>query len=233
MAKIKAIVVEDEKEGMENIIIKIHKNCPDVEIVEKCYTGESAVKAIDKYNPDLVFLDVRLGNMSGFDVLNKLPHISFEVVFTTAYDQYAIDAIKVSAIDYLLKPIKPKELEGAVAKAKERLKSIGSIKRICVPNNNGFLFIPVNDIVYCLADNTYTKIFRESEKMVLVTRTLKEIAFKLPLNRFLKISRSAFINLDFVDSFQRSNGGLVTMKNGDELSVSKDRRNEFLNRMAR
>ncbi len=234
MSTIKAIIVEDEKEGMENIAIKISKHCPIIEIIEKCYTGESAIKAIEKRNPDLVFLDIRLGSMSGFDVLNKLPHIRFAVIFTTAFDQYAIEAIRVSAIDYLLKPIKPKELELAVEKTKKQLDSLGPIRRISVPNSKGFLFIPTDDIIYCLADNSYTKIFRNAEKkMILVTKTLKDIAQKLPLDKFLKISRSAYINLDYVDSFKRSNGGLVEMKNGDELSVSKDKRDELLTRMAR
>jgi len=234
-SKIRSIVVEDEKEGMENIVIKLNKHCHDVEIVEKCTTGEAAIKAIEKHNPDFIFLDVRLGNMSGFDVLNRVRHIHFHVIFTTAYDQYAINAIKVSAIDYLLKPIKPKELEVAVGKAREQLDHLGPIRRISVPINNGFQFIPTDDIVYCLADNSYTKIIRYEEKMVLVTKTLKDIAQKLPPDKFLKISRSAYINLDFVDSFQRSNGGLVTMRNEhrDELSVSKDRRGELLMRMSR
>lgn len=236
IAKISAIIVEDEKEGMENIVFKLTKHCAKtIDIVAKCSTGEAAIKAIEKHNPDLVFLDVRLGNMSGFDVLNRLSHIHFEVIFTTAYDQYAINAIKVSAIDYLLKPIKPKELESAVEKARTQLDHLGPIRRISVPINNGFQFIPTDDIVYCLADNSYTKIVRCEEKTILVTKTLKDIAQKLPRDKFLKISRSAYINLNYVDSFQRSNGGLVTMKNEnrDELSVSKERRSELLSRLAR
>ncbi len=231
MKKIRTIIIEDEKEGMENLIIKLNKHCPTIEVVEKCYTGESAIKAIEKCNPDLVFMDVQLGNMSGFDVLNRLPHIKFEVIFTTAYDQYAIEAIKVSAIDYLLKPIKPKELQSSVLKAGIQLKDLGAVSRIAVPISNGFQFIPVDEILYCLADDNYTKIFRKEQKMICVTRTLKYISQKLPANIFLKISRSAIINLTYVDNFRRSDGGVVTMKNGDELSVSKDRRHDLLNRL--
>lgn len=233
MSKIRTIIVEDEKEGMENLMIKINKSCPDIEVVEKCSTGAEAVKAIEKYNPDLVFLDVRLGNMTGFDVLTKLPHIHFEVIFTTAYDQYAIRAFKVNATDYLLKPIKPKELEQAVSKVKKQLDSLGAITKISVPVANGWKFIPVDDITYCLADNTYTKIYRITEKMVLVSKTLKFIAQRLPADKFLKISRSVYINLDYVESFQRSSGGQVIMKNGTDLSVSKERRDELLKKMAR
>lgn len=233
MSKIKTIIVEDEKEGMENILLKLKKSCPDIEVVEKCYTGAAAIKAIEKHNPDLLFLDVRLGNMTGFDVLNKLPHIHFEVIFTTAFDQYAINAIKVNAIDYLLKPIKPKELEVAVDKTKKKLDDLGSISKISVPISNGFKFIDIDDIRYCLADDNYTNIIIDSGKKIIVTKTLKHISQKLPANKFLRISRSAFINLDYVDSFQRSSGGLVIMKNGGELSVSKDSRNELLSRMSR
>lgn len=178
--KIKTIIVEDEKEGMENLVIKLQKNCPEIEIIAKCYTGVSAVSTIEKLNPDLVFLDIQLGIMSGFDVLNKLSHISFSVIFTTAHNEYAIDAFKVSALDYLLKPIKPKELEIAVGKAKSRINSLVPIRRISVPINNGFQFIPIENIIYCLADDNYTKIYRQDEKMVLVTKPLKFIVQKLP-----------------------------------------------------
>lgn len=243
MPPIKAIIVEDEKEGMKNLVFKLNKHCAEkVEIIAKCYHGEDAVKAIELHNPDLVFLDVRLGNMSGFDILNRLPHIQFEVIFTTAFNEYAIQAFKVSALDYLLKPIKPRELEAAVEKAKKRLDELGPVQRISVPISNGYRYIPVDEIVYCLADNTYTKIFlsdnnlpkkNPSERnMLLVTKTLKFIAQRLPMDKFCKISRSAYINIDYVDSFQRSNGGLVTMRNKAELSVSKDKRAEFLSRMA-
>lgn len=234
MTKIRAIIVEDEKKGMENIVLKIQKHCRAIEIIGSCFTGESAVKSIEQNKPDLVFLDVRLGTMTGFDVLSKLSHIRFEIIFTTAYNEYAIEAIRVNAIDYLLKPINPNELKHAVAKAQKRLASLGPITRISVPISNGFLFIPTEDIVYCLADNTYTKIFRTGDKKpILVTKTLKIITQKLPSDRFLRISRQAYINLDFVESFQRSSGGLVRMKSGDELSISKDRRQEFLKCMAR
>ncbi len=233
MKKIRAIVVEDEKEGMNNIVIKIEKHCPEIEIIAQCKNGGTAVAAIDKLNPDLVFLDVRLGNMSGFDVLHKLHHIHFEVIFTTAFDQYAIRAFKVNAIDYLLKPIKPKELEAAVKKVKQQLQTLGQIKRISVPISNGFQFIPIDDIIYCLAYDNYTKIYRANDKMLIVTKALKYISQKLPSDSFLRISRSSIINLDYVDTFQRSSGGMVTMNNGDELSISKDNRDEFLDRMAR
>jgi len=233
MDKIRAIIVEDENEGMINMVMKIQKFCPIIEIVAECETGEKAITEIDKLKPDLVFLDVNLGSMTGFDVLNRLRHIHFEVIFTTAYDKYAIDAIKVNAIDYLLKPFKPKELEVAVDKARRQLENLGAVKRISVPISNGLMFIPVSEIRYCLADDNYTKIYREEKDMLLVTKTLKFVAQKLPDGKFLKISRSAIINLDFVESFQRSNGGLVNMRSGGELSISKDRRDEFLRRMSR
>jgi two-component system LytT family response regulator len=232
MNKVRTILVEDEEKGMENIVFKINKHCPQIEIVAKCYSGESALLEIERLNPDLVFMDVRLGSLTGFDILNRLSHIPFEIIFSTGYSQYAIDAFKVNAIDYLLKPIKPIELILAVEKVCLSLKNRGPIKRIPVPIKSGFQFIAIDEIIYCLADDSYTRIYRTKNKsMVLVTKTLKNIGMKLPIDNFLKISRSAIINLDLVENFRRSNGGLVTMINDTELSVSKDRRSELLRRI--
>ncbi|MEL6639493.1 MAG: LytTR family DNA-binding domain-containing protein [Bacteroidota bacterium] len=231
--RIRAIIVEDEKQGMTNLVIKLEKYCPDIDLVAQCFDGAKAKETIEKEHPDLVFLDVQLGGTTGFDVLNKLSHLNFAVIFTTAHDEYAIRAIKVNAIDYLLKPIKADELQAAVAKAKAELHRRGGIRRIVVPHSEGYQYIPVEDILYCLADNNYAKIFRVGEKkMVHVSKTLKEIGNRLPADKFFKISRSAFVNLDYVEHFKRSSGGLVVIRGGDELSVSKERREELLRRLA-
>ena len=232
MEKIKAIIVEDEKEGLNNIIHKIGKSCPNVEIIATCENGHDAVSAIDRLNPDLVFLDVRLGNMTGFDVLDRLQHIHFEVIFTTAYDEYAIQALKLNAIDYLLKPIKLKELEEAVEKVKIQLDSKGAVKRISVPSGNGLRFIPVEEILYCKADDNYAEIHLQCGEKILVTKPLKYVAQRLPQDIFLRIHRSYIINLNAVKSFSRTSGGQVILNNGKELSITQNKE-EFLRRMSR
>ncbi|MEZ5038402.1 MAG: LytTR family DNA-binding domain-containing protein [Saprospiraceae bacterium] len=227
----KAIIVEDEKKGVENLMVKLERHCPHVEIIAICYTGESAIKEIEAMEPDLVFLDIRLGSMSGFDVLDKLRHIHFELIFTTSYNQYAIKAIKESAVDYLLKPIKPEELETAVERARERIMTSKVVSRIAVPISNGFRFIPVNNISYCKADDNCTHIYRLDGSRVFVTRPLGDIERKLPADKFYRIHRSSLVNLDFVDAFKRIAGGLVVLQNDVELSVSRSRRDELLLRL--
>jgi len=232
---IKAIIVEDEEQGMRNLSLKLERHCPEVEIIGKAPTGEKAVKMISQLQPQLVFLDIQLGTMSGFDVLSKLPHVHFEVIFTTAYDNYGIRAIKANALDYLIKPIKPKELKEAVQKAARVLEESGPITKIIVPISNGIQVIPVNDILYCEADNTYTKIFREQAKnrKMLVTRPLADIERKLPANQFARIHRKYLVNLAFVESFKRDDGGIVVLQDGTELLVSKAKRDDFLALLAR
>ena len=121
MHSIRAIIVEDEPTGLENLRWKIQNNCPEVQIVAECPNGESAIKAIRRHLPDIIFLDIMLGDMTGFDVLKAIKHPSFEVIFTTSYDDYAIEAIKNSALDYLLKPVEVDELTEAVAKARAKM----------------------------------------------------------------------------------------------------------------
>ncbi len=231
MNHITAVLVEDEKTGMDNLTRKLQRNCPNVKILAQCPSGEKAIQAIHELQPQLIFLDVQLGTMTGFDVLERLQHISFEVIFITSYDKYAIQAIKANALDYLLKPIIEKELAQAVNKAWNKIQNnIDTlIVRIAVPVMNGLKFIPVNDILYCEADNNCTFIHRKDIKPMLVTRTLKNISQKLPPSDFFRISRKAIVQLQYVVSYSRMDGGYVTMTNGTKLGVSRNRRDDFLN----
>lgn len=232
---IKAIIVEDEAEGMRNLSLKLNKHCSEVEIIGKAPTGEHAVKMISQLQPQLVFLDIQLGTMSGFDVLSKLSHVRFEVIFTTAYDNYGIRAIKSNALDYLIKPIKPKELKEAVQKAGRVIEKSGPINKIIIPISNGIQVIPVEDILYCEADNTYTNIFRNrtENRRILVTKPLADLERKLPSSRYCRIHRKYLVNLDYVESFKKDDGGIVVLQDGTELLVSKSRREEFLAQLSR
>lgn len=229
---IKAIIVEDETQGMHNLSLKLGRHCPEVEIIGKAETGEKAVKMISQLQPQVVFLDIQLGTMSGFDVLSKLSHIHFEVIFTTAYDNYGIKAIKANALDYLIKPIKPKELITAVEKAMRVIQKAGPINRIAVPISNGFQIIPVKDILYCEADNTYTKIFLNQSSKLLVTKPLADTERKLPADKFCRIHRKYVVNLDYVNFFKKEDGGIVVLEGGAELLVAKARRDDFLKQLS-
>ena len=232
MSTIKAIIVEDEKEGLTNLVLKLEKHCPYVEIIAKCTDGKSAIEAIKSQKPQLVFLDINLGVLSGFDVLNEVRNIHFEVIFTTSYNRYAVRAFKENAIDYLQKPIDVDELKAAVVKAREKIQTYGLIKRIIVPINRGFKILPVEDIIYCLAHDNLTKIFlKDQSRPLVISRTLKDTTEKLPLDMFMRIHRKATINLYYVDFYKTEKGGYVTMQNSDDLGVANDKKSELLARL--
>lgn len=229
---IKAIIVEDEQEGIENLTLKIEKYCPQITIIDKCETGEKAIKSIQEKKPHIVFLDILLGTMTGFDVLKYVAPIPFEIIFTTSYDEYMIEAIRHSAVDYILKPIRPSELIEAVNRAIKRIQLNQPMSRILIPDGNNQLVLHTKNITYCIADNVNTYIHRnEGKKTILAVKTLKTIESMLPAKYFHRVSRSAIVNLDFVEAIYRSQGGYVKMMNGKELSVSKARLDEFLQKI--
>lgn len=226
---IRSIIVEDEEEGMKVLSIKLETHCPNIEIIDKCYTFEEAIRSIEKNNPDLVFLDVRLDRKTGFDVLKRLNHIHFEVIFITGYDEYAQQAIRVGALDYIMKPVKVDELKKAVEKVQKNIDRFQNITRIIVPVSKGIRIIPIKDIIYCLADDNFTKIYVNNEKkFVHAPRNLRDIGIRLPSNQFYRIHRQSIVNLCFVKEYRRTAGGLVVLQNGDELSLARDRRDGFL-----
>lgn len=237
MTTIKSIIVEDEQRGLENLSNKIARNCPGLEVIAKCRTGEDAIDKIHALKPHLVFLDVELGKMTGFDVLDRLKHISFEIIFTTAHEQYAIQAIKANALDYLKKPVRDNELIEAVDKARQRIKQTElSPNRIFLPDGTGFRCIELKDVPYCEADDNCTKIYFPDTKFFLSTQTLSRIEQKLPVDQFFRIHRSYIINRDYMLSYSKSDGGFVTLNIKDtrqkkdkfNLSVARDRKKDFL-----
>lgn len=232
MKKIRAIVIEDEKSGRDNLIGKLQRDCPNVEVIAACASGEEAIQAIHDLQPQLLFLDIRLGTMTGFDVLDRVRYIQFEIIFTTYYDQYALPAIKENALDYLLKPISDRDLIEAVNKAWDKIQQQGpGNKRIQVRVTNGIRFIYTRDILYCQADDNCTWIHLKDQKPLLISRTLGVMDQKLLHFQFSRISRRHTVNLDYIDEFSREDGGLVILKDGTELLISKSRREEFLAKM--
>lgn len=226
----KAIIVEDEKTGLDNLLFKLRENCPAVEIVATCSTGEEAITAIEAYQPQLVFLDIRLGSMTGFDVLDRLSHIDFEIIFTTAYDQYAIQAIKTSALDYLLKPCKDEELKHAVQKAWRTMAEKQARKgdrQIAIPVEHSIRLLRYDDIVWCEADNNNAKIYLPGTAQAVKTpRSITELYQKLPRQQFFRIHRSFVVNRYHITEFNRE--GLVKLTTRKSLSVSRNNKDEFL-----
>ena len=227
----RAIIVEDEDEGMNVLSLKLEKHCPSIDIIDKCYTHDDAIKSIESKNPDLVFLDVRLDKKTGFDILKRLAHIHFEVIFVTGYDEFAQRAIRVGALDYILKPVKIEELRNAVNKAKKNIERLQNITRIILPVTHGIRIIPVKDIIYCSADDNFTKVYVKGEsKFIHTPRNLGKIESKLPSRQFYRIHKKSIVNLCFVKEFRRAAGGSVLLSDEKEteLRISREKREGFL-----
>ncbi|MDB4285805.1 LytTR family DNA-binding domain-containing protein [bacterium] len=240
MNALKAILVEDEPSGMENLRWKLQNNCPEVEIVAECTNGKDAIQAIKRQLPDLLFLDIRLGDMTGFDVLKEIKHPSFEVIFTTSYDEFAIEAIKNSALDYLLKPLDVDELMDAVAKAKVKFSKgafvplaptvlVGQSSRMGFPVPTGKLFLDIEDVLYAKADDNISILTVGSEEgSIKLTKPLSWVEAKLEDRGFCRIHHSYLINLNHLKEFIRNDGGYAVMSDGKAISVSRRRKDDFL-----
>jgi two-component system LytT family response regulator len=239
MPKIKAIIIDDELRARTLLKNIVQETCPGVEVVDSCEDLPNAVKAIRKQKPDLVFLDIEMPGHSGLELLDFFneDEITFSIIFTTAYQQYALNAIKVNAFDYLLKPIEPEELLKAIERfkkkfEKEQQKEVDislTANKIAVPISNGVKFLDTNSIIYLKADNTYTEVFLDSGEKIIVSRTLKNFEEALSSNaNFFRCNKSYIINYAFVNEYVKSDGGYLVMHNSATIPIASDRVAEFL-----
>lgn len=239
---LRAILVDDDQSNLSSLNEKLTRHCPQVEVIGCWDDAEQAATMIDKLRPDLVFLDIEMPVMNGFVMLQQLTYRDFALVFVTAYDHYAIKAIKYSAIDYIVKPVDIEELKTSVEKAVMSRKgnSLGSQMellleyfqkkkslRIPIPTVEGLQFLNLAEIVYLEASKNYTLIFLDKQKY-LVSRTLKDFEDILPPETFIRIHHSHIINKHFVEKYIRGEGGQVVMRNGAVLDISKRKKSEFL-----
>jgi two-component system, LytTR family, response regulator len=240
---LRAILIDDDQSNLSALSEKLLKHCPQVQIIGRCDNAEEGIKAIESGKPDLVFLDIEMPVMNGFLLLQQLTYRNFELIFVTAYDHYAIKAIKYSALDYLVKPVEIDDLKAAVTKAEINRNSRTSQlqmelllehlnnkqpKRITIPTSDGLRFINIEDIVYLEASNNYTNIYLATNQKLLVSRTLKDFEDILPSDTFLRIHHSTVINKYYVEKYIRGEGGQVVMRHGNVLDVSKRKKSEFL-----
>jgi len=241
---INCIIVDDEPKSRESLKILLEDFCQNVVVKALCQDVAEAVDAIQMHKPDVVFLDIHLQRETGFDLLTRLNDVNFEVIFTTAYSEYAIKAFKFSAIDYLLKPIDIEELKRALAKVEKRMSDtisdrlkqlIQNLKapstenyKLALPTSDGLVFVKVNDILYCEASSNYTLIFTFDGKKHVVSRTLKEYEDMLSEHNFFRIHNSYLINLNAIKKYVRGEGGYVVMANDQSLDVSKRKKEAFL-----
>ncbi|MEZ5002173.1 MAG: LytTR family DNA-binding domain-containing protein [Chitinophagales bacterium] len=242
---INSIIIDDEQHCLETLQWQLEKYTSTVKVLQIFNNPIQALEYV-KTNPvNLVFLDIEMPEINGFEFLNRVSNIQFDVIFTTAYDEFAVKAFKASAIDYLLKPIDKQDLINAIKKVENKRalnisgmqleilnESYGanhSIKdKIAVPTQEGLHFIKIKDIVCCISDSNYTYIHLANQTSILVSRTLKEIESILPNKHFLRIHHSNLINLEQIKKYVRGDGGYVVMEDGKELSVSRSRKDTLL-----
>jgi two-component system LytT family response regulator len=241
------IIVDDELKSRESLKILIEDFCEGVAVKALSQNVKEAKEAIEVHKPDVVFLDIQLQRETGFDLLGQLKNVDFEVIFTTAFSEYAIKAFKYSAIDYLLKPIDIEELKLSLAKVEKRKgQAIGDRLqqllqnlragssdnyRLALPTADGLVFVKVSEILYCEASSNYTEIFLTDNRKYVVSRTLKEYEDILAEQNFYRIHHSYLINLNEIKKYVRGEGGYVIMNNDKSLDVSKRKKEGFLSRI--
>jgi two-component system LytT family response regulator len=238
---IKAVLIDDEMHCLDTLNMLLSDYCPAVQVSAHCQSGKKGLEAIEKINPELVFLDIEMPLMNGFELLEKFDTIPFSVIFTTGYDQYAIKAIRFSALDYLLKPIDPKELVGAIHKVQvqkarpsaEQFRMLmdqirhkeNNLHKIAIPTLDGFELIMVDQVVHCEASDNYTHFYLKNGSKITVCRTLKEIEEQLEeFSSFLRIHHSYIVNLNEANKYIRGEGGYLVMNNGSTINVSRSRK---------
>lgn len=242
---IRAIIIEDEKKSRETLLGLLQKYCLSVETVAQAEGYREGIKLVRKYKPDVIFLDIQMPDGSGFRLLEELKDMEFEVIFTTAFDQFAIKAIKYSALDYLLKPIVPQELVDAVNKLKvkkantEKRKNIETLldniktpeedpHKIVLSTAEKIHVIDVDDILRCESDNYYTYFYFINGEKLLISKTLKENEELLSHHSFIRPHKSHLINVKYIKSFIRQEGGYIIMTDGSKVPVSRRKREKIL-----
>lgn len=246
MPQIKTLIVDDETNNIEVLSQLIIEYCPTLELVATAKNIDEAYKAIKIYEPQLVLLDIEMPNGNGFDLLNRLHNINFSVIFVTAYNNYAIKAIKYAAVDYIVKPVCVDELQMAVEKVtnlvqkKDNDKRIENllhtvtthpkqIQRITIPTHDSFVFEDLENIIYLQASQNYTHLYTQKNYKIVSSKNIKEFEEILPSNIFCRVHNSFIVNINFVVKFNKiGRGGTIQMIDNTEIDVSVRKKDEFL-----
>lgn len=241
---LRAIIIDDEDHQRLTIEKMVRRHCPGVTLVGQANGVRSGMEAIIKHKPDLVLLDIKMDDGTGFDLLGKLQPIDFKVIFITAYDQYAIKAFRLSAIDYLLKPLDPDELVQAVEKANhivqndftiqlENLKGFltsekKAIKKIIIKTFDNIHLVPINEILFCESDGSYVSIHLKDQAKIMVSSSLKDYEEMLGESGFYRVHKTFLINLEYIRRFEKSEGGSVVLENEIKIPVASRKREQLL-----
>ena len=242
-----ATIVDDEPLSCESLATLLEQYCPAVKVLDICYSASAALKCIQKNPPQILFLDIEMPQMNGFELLEKLPEINFQLIFTTSYDQYAIKAIRFSALDYLLKPIEREELQKAVQKTLRQLEHpfpqqieillqklnhpTISLNKVAIPTMEGLQMIFIESVISCTADSNYTTLFLKNKQKITASRTLKEIEEMLEDYSFARVHHSFVVNLNEVEKYVKGEGGYLIMSDGSTIDVSRNRKEMVLKKL--
>ncbi|HOY32713.1 MAG TPA: LytTR family DNA-binding domain-containing protein [Bacteroidales bacterium] len=241
---LRAIIIDDEKTSCDALSGLIKRYCDNITVVAQADGYKSGIKAIHEYKPDIVFLDIQMPDGSGFQVLEDVKEVDFEVIFTTAYDQYAIKAIKYSALDYLLKPIIPSDLVNALQKAEhkrnasemssnikvllENLKTKTTSKKIILSTSEKIHVVETDNIIRCESDDYYTRFFFSDGKTLLISKTLKETEQLLGELDFLRPHKSHLVNIKYIKGFLKNDGGYIQLSDGSKVPVSRRKKEKVI-----
>jgi two-component system LytT family response regulator len=247
---IKTLVVDDEKKARDILTGMLNTHCPKIEVIGQADSVIAAEELIRSLKPDLVLLDIEMPFGNGFDLLDKTRDLNFEVIFITAFDHYAVKAIKFSAFDYLLKPIDIDELKTAIDRLIQNKKDENSFnvkienllseikanskpKRIAIPSMEGISIVNIDDIIRCEADTNYTRIFLINGDAILVSKTLKEYEDMLTEFHFVRVHHHNLININHVQKYIKGEGGYAIMSDGSSVEVSRRKKTEFIEKLSK
>lgn len=245
----KAILVDDEARGLSSLKRLLDQNCPEVDIVSMCRSADEAISAIDEYQPQLVFLDIAMPGKSGFEMLQELSDIRFEVIFVTAYNRFILQALHMSAVDYLMKPVDEKLLVEAVNRAEARiskktqkvpietflhnLQQPSSMQKMkfCIPSSKGFQVIEIPKILYIEASSNYSNFHFTDRPPICASKPIHEYETLLDDCNFVRIHKSYVVNLEHVLEYVRGEGGNVILTGGKEIEVSRRKKELLMRKM--
>ena len=241
---LRTLIIDDEAHVRKTLSNMIREECNDITLITPADGVQSGLKAIDRENPDLVLLDIKMDDGTGFDLLKQAEPINFKLIFITAYDQYAVQAFKFSAVDHLLKPVDPEELVNAINKAREsieydfstNLKVLGENldtkdvkeKKIILRTSDTIHLVKVKNISYCESDQSYTTFYLKSGQKIVVSKTLREFEDMLKDSGFFRVHKSFLVNISTIERFEKADGGFLVMENEDRVPVSSRKKEELM-----
>lgn len=240
---IKAILIDDERNAIEMLEWLLNTYCPEIKIVAMCESAENGIASIAELKPDVVFLDIEMPKMNGFTMLENIKDIDFEIVFTTAYDKFAVKAFRFAALNYLLKPIDPEDLKLTIERLKTKISSPSKDQmdllfqhlttlenkpeRIALATNDGLVFVKTKDISYCKADSNYTSVVMANGQKLLIAKTLKDIDETLSGKDFFRVHNSYLVNINHISKYVRGDGGYILMPDDTQITIARSKRDDF------